>query len=58
MKLVTDGEQWAIKRGWRIFAGYYDFQTAGHWWAKDSKFFMDCWSTKKHAEQTFNRLTA
>lgn len=57
MKLVTDGTYWAIKRGW-LLPTFYDFESCGLWWGRDSRWFFGCWTTKEKAEQQFKRLTA
>lgn len=60
MKLVTDGELWAIKifACQRLSYVFYDLRTVGYWWGRNSKYFHHCWATKEIAEQHYARLIA
>ena len=57
MKLVTDGEKWAIKKGW-LRPKYLDFTRPHLWWFNDDEWFVRCWTNKENAEKWFKRLTA
>lgn len=42
MKIVFDGQYYAIRRyGW-IFSSYLDLQNKSQWWRRSSKYFPDC----------------
>lgn len=63
MKLVTDGENWAIKRwSWGLpYFGfvYFDFEDPHFWWPKTERYFAyDCWTDKQTAEKWLRRLKA
>ena len=62
MKLVTDGELWAIKRwSWLYLSFVYKDLVTTHpmlWWRKSDRFFDDCWTDKETAEKWLGRLRA
>jgi hypothetical protein len=59
MKLITDGEKWAIRKWSWFWWGYeyFDLATPGLWWTKHQGYFGDCWADEKKARQWFRRMT-
>lgn len=71
MKLVTDGEKWAIKRdllgpaGVDITGEFFVFPASGEihelfcvWTTINLGPIVNCWTDKETAERWFRRLTA
>jgi hypothetical protein len=58
MKLVTDGEKWAIRKRVLFWREYFDFQATGLWWSIGSQYFKDCWTDEATARRWFRRLTS
>jgi len=61
MRLVTDGEKFAIKRwslsemGWVFF----DLEDKTSWWARGDEYFLeDCWGEHDEVKLIFDRFTA
>jgi len=52
VQLVTDGDKWAVRRGW-IF---YQYWTGCYWWGINSSYSNDSWFTKEVAEQLYYRV--
>lgn len=48
MRLITDGERYAVARGRWIFTQL--FSAGGFWWSKYSHIYFDCWTTRENAE--------
>lgn len=51
MKLVTNGKQFAVKRGWWRIGQYLDLKDPEFWWSRTSQYFMDCWGTEEKARE-------
>ncbi len=56
MRIVTDGELFAIEKGW-IFKRYFDLKAYPFWWSSDDEYFNDCWGSRQQVEKRFNILT-
>lgn len=56
MKLITDGERWAIRKGF-FFKQWYDMRD-GYWWPRRymAKYHRDVWVDKATAERWIKRL--
>ena len=60
MKIVTDGDQFSIKKGWWIFARFLDFVELRHnrricWWFRGNRHFPDCWTDNAETVHTWLR---
>jgi len=54
MRIVTDGELYAVEKGW-IFKKYASMYTPGRWWTlKKSHEF--CWGRKTEIQELFRTL--
>lgn len=59
MKIVTDGEKFALKK-WSLLGWlYFDTVSHGFWWGKNSEYFSHCWTADKVSlERHMRRLKA
>lgn len=57
-ELVTDGQNWAVrKRSWFGWT-YFCYVSELYWYYKDSAAFRYCWTDKETAEMWYKRYTA
>lgn len=57
-RLVTDGKEWAIRKGFFV-PRFYDLVHNGYWWTHSCKYINDSWTYNKEiALQALRRLKA
>jgi hypothetical protein len=56
MKIVTDGKDFAIEKGW-FFKRYVDLEDPEFDWSPNSKMCFYCWSNKERVKEVFEMIT-
>ncbi len=52
MRIVTDGKQFAIQKGW-IFKRYLSLYDINNWWSLKRSYEF-CWGNKERIEDLYN----
>jgi hypothetical protein len=56
MKIVTDGEKYAIQTGWWFFKEYIDLYDQQYSFKPCSRFEKFCWGTKEQVIEVYEKL--
>jgi hypothetical protein len=55
MKIVTDGEKFAIEKGW-FYKKYVDLYSPDYAHTRFSRFYPSCWGTKEKVLEVYDFL--